>query len=91
MKSKNIAKIIVDNYPSEVFVDYPLEVFLKNKVKDMKTLTQTVKEGNSGDGLFDFIVTEIGKERSKKEIIWFLERAILDVQAVLDGFLKFKE
>jgi hypothetical protein len=81
MRSNEIAKVLKESYPVDVWLE-------DEDWKTMKTLSKAIDERPSGDTLFDFIVKEIGYERDKKEIIRFLQKAITDIETLITGFKK---
>ena len=79
MRSEAVAKVLLKGYPSDVWIE-------DEDWKTMNTIRKAIEKKPSGDTLFDFVVKEIGQERSKKEIIRLLQRAVDDLELVIIGF-----
>jgi len=82
----NIARIVYDSYPHNDL----LPIDPDQDCRDLQTLVKFVKDNDTGDGLFRFLVTEIveGGEGTLAGAIRVVRRARDDVTAVLYGLIR---
>ena len=80
----NLAKILYDAYSHSDL----LPIDPQTDLKDLKTLHRKVTSTNIGDGLFTFLVIELGEGNGTlDEAIRLLRQAHRDIEAVLQAVI----